>query len=144
MAAPNVEGFVNAQADLRARLGSPVVFKVPVVPTWPGGTKLNPTTGEPYDATIKRTNPPFTEITKTCLVILKQASPLRPQSDSQQEPTGEMSGMDIIIDIADADYADVENASEMVVNGLTYRVREAKPIGLAAERYRRLIYGMER
>ena len=144
MAAPNIEGFVSAQTNLRSTLGSPVIFKVPVAPTWPEGTKLNPTTGEPYNATIKRSNAPFTEVTKTCLVILKQASPLRPQSDTQQEPTGEMSGMDIIIDIAEADYADVEDASEMVVNTLNYRVKEAKPIGLAGQRYRRLIYGEER
>lgn len=144
MAAPNVEGFIAAQANLRSQLGSPVIFKVPVAATWPEGTKLNPTTGEPYDATIKRTNAAFTEVTKTALIILKQASPLRPQSDSEQEPSGEMSGMDIIIDLAEADYVAVEDASEMVVNELTYRVRETKPIGLAGQRYRRLIYGMER
>lgn len=144
MAAPDIEGFIEAQAELRSNMGAPVTFKVPVAAAWPAGTKLNPTTGEPYDATIKRTNAAFGEIVKTCLVILKQASPLRPQADTQESAVGEVSGMDIIIDIAEADYGDVEDASEMVVNNLTYRVRETKPIGIAGQRYRRLIYGQER
>lgn len=144
MAVPNVEGFTAAQAGLRTQLGAPVIFKVPVVQAWPGGTKINPDTGEPYDATIKPTSAPFTEITKTCLVILKQASPLRPQADTQEAAVGQVSGMDIIIDIAESDYADVEAATEMVVNTLAYRIKEVKPISLAGQRYRRLIYGQER
>lgn len=144
MAAPNVEGFIAAQANLRSQLGSPVIFKVPIEPGWPEGTKINPDTGEPYDGTIQRIDDRFTEVTKTCLIILKQASPLRPQSDSEQAASGEMSGMDIIIDLAELDYQQVEAASEMIVNELTYRVRETKPIGIAGQRYRRLIYGMER
>jgi hypothetical protein len=144
MAAPDVTGFIAAQANLRSSLGSPVIFKVPVAQTWPEGTKINPDTGEPYDATIKPTSAAFTEVTKVGLVILKQASPLRPQADTQESAVGEMSGMDIIIDLAESDFADVENASEMIVNNLTYRVREAKPVGFAGQRYRRLIYGQER
>lgn len=144
MASPNIEGFVAAQANLRGLMGQAVIFKVPVAQVWPGGTKINPDTGEPYDATIKPTNAPFTEVVKTALVILKQASPLRPQSDTRDEPSGEMSGMDIIIDISTADFADVKDASEMVVNGLAYRIRETKPFGLGTVLYRYLIYGMER
>lgn len=144
MSAPDVTGFVNAQAGLRSQLGLEVVFKVPIAEVWPGGTKINPDTGEPYDPTIKPTSDPFTELTKRCLVILKQASPLRPQSDSENEASGEMSGMDIIVDIAETDYAEVEDATEMIVNELNYRIRETKPFALADTRYRRLIYGQER
>src|SRR2546421_2186452 len=43
--APNMPGFIEAQANLRTRMGAPVTFKVPVTKTWPGGTKINPDTG---------------------------------------------------------------------------------------------------
>lgn len=144
MHAPNVAGFTAAQANLRKALGTPITFKTPVAPTWPGGTKIDPDTALPYDATIKRANAPFTTAIKTCLIILKQGSPLRPQSDTQSAPVGEMSGMDIIIDLAAEDYADVKAASEVVVNGLEYRIREFKPFGFAGTVYRYLVYGMER
>lgn len=144
MPAPSVPGFVAAQDRLRSLLGKQVVFRLPVAATWPEGTKLNPDTGEPYDATIEPTGPAFTEVTKTCLVIIKEASPLRPQTDTETAASGEMSGMDIILDVAVADYPEVEDATEMTVNGLDYRIREAKPFSLAEEKYRWLIYGMQR
>ena len=55
-----------------------------------------------------------------------------------------MSGMDIILDVAQADYEEVEEASEMIINGLEYRVREVKPVSLGGVLYRYLIYGQER
>lgn len=143
MTTANVQGFVDAQANLRTTLGAAVTFKVPVTKTWPEGTKLNPDTGLPYDATIKQTSAEFTDVIKTCLIIAKQGSPLRPQSDTRTTAAGDLSGMDIILDLADDDQADVEESVEMVVNGLTYRVEEMKPFSLAGDRYRWLVYGME-
>ena len=144
MSKPNVEGFIAAQANMRSELGAEVTFKVPVAQVWPEHAKINPTTQQPYDPTILPTSDPFTEIVKRCLVIIKQASPLRPQADTQAAPTGEMSGMDIILDVAQADYEEVEEASEMIINGLEYRVREVKPVSLGGVLYRYLIYGQER
>lgn len=139
----DVGGFVEAQANLRETFGAPVTFKVPVTKEWPEGTKINPDTELPYDATIQPTSAEFTEIIKTCLVILKQGSPLRPQADTHVVAAGEMSGMDIIIDIADMDKGAVEDASQMTVQGLDYRVEEFKPFSLSGGRYRWLIYGMQ-
>lgn len=143
-AEPNVTAFVEADKRLREKLGAKITFMVPVAPTWPEGTKINPDTDEPYDPTIERTNDPFTEVVKTCLIILKQGSPLRPQADTMQAASGEMSGMDIILDLGDYDYADVVDASEMNVNGFAYRVREFKPFSLGEIIYRYLVYGQER
>jgi hypothetical protein len=141
MAAIDIAGFIEAQANLRVVGGAPVIFKVPTAPTWPEGTKINPITGLPYDATVKQENAAWTEVTKTCLVILKQGSPLRPQSDTDVVALGEVSGMDIILDIAQSDYEDVETAKEMHVNGLDYSIREAKPFSLGGQVYRQLVYG---
>jgi hypothetical protein len=142
--APDINLFIEAQEELREKLGAEVTFKVPVAQTWPEGAKINPTTQQPYDPTILPTSDPFTEIVKRCLVIIKQASPLRPQADTQAAASGEMSGMDIILDVAQADYEEVEEASEMIVNDLEYRVREVKPISVGGILYRYLIYGQER
>lgn len=141
---PDLTGFFAANAFLRTQMGSPCVFHLPIPPTWPSGTKLNPTTGRPYDATIVRLNAPQSDVTKTVLIILKQGSPLRPQADTHWEEAGLLSGMDIIIDIAESDYADVQTANEFTIATLRYKVEEGKPFELAGTLYRRLIYGMER
>ena len=183
---PPLNEFVSTQAELRELAGSPVVWKVPVVPTWPeytawseatsyvtgdkvshGGkayeatannegveppeaatwaeippkTKINEDTGLPYDSTIAQESPEFTEVTKTCLVIKKQGSPLRPQADTETTAEGEGSGIDIIIDIAQEDYEAVEDASYMLVEGLDYKVKEAKPFSIGGKVYRQLVYG---
>ncbi|MDQ2876517.1 MAG: hypothetical protein M3Y33_17640, partial [Actinomycetota bacterium] len=83
-------------------------------------------------------------VTLRVLVILKQGSPLRPQADTQFSQAGELSGMDIILDVDAEDYPSVQDASEFLVNLKTYRVEEWKPFGLGPTLYRYLLYGMER
>lgn len=143
MATANIQGFIDAQASLRTMFGAAVTFKVPVTKTWPEGTKINPDTNLPYDSTIQETSAEFTDVVKTCLIIAKQGSPLRPQADTRTTAAGDLSGMDIILDIAEADKEDVNEAVEMIVNTLTYRIEEMKPFSIAGEGYRWLVYGME-
>lgn len=140
----DIPGFVAATKRLRAEAGQQVVFSVPTVPTWPTGTRLNPDTDEPYDVMVVRANAAFTTVTLRVLVILKQGSPLRPQADTQFSQAGELSGMDIILDVDAEDYPSVQDASEFLVNLKTYRVEEWKPFGLGPTLYRYLLYGMER
>ncbi len=144
MAEPNVAAFLDGDVRLRTQLGSPCIFQIPVAPEWPGGTKINEDTGEPYDPTIVRTNAEFTEVTITVLIILKQGSPLRPQSDTRTTALGDVSGMDLILDVAEADWPTIEAATELKLNGLDYHIREQKPFSVAGIRYRRLIYAEER
>jgi hypothetical protein len=140
---PDIPGFIAAADNLRSLFGTATQFLIPVAATWPLGTKINPDTGMPYDATIKATSEPFTTITKTVLIILKQGSPLRPQSDTFWEQVGDVSGMDIIVDISGGDYGEVETASDMEINGLTYKIEEAKPFSVGGSIYRYLVYGKE-
>lgn len=138
---PPISSFVEAQNELREKMGTPITFKIPIPPTYAEGVKINPDTGEPYEALAPRTNAEFEDVVKTCLIIQKQASPLRPQADTQMVAAGERLGLDIIVDIATADYDAVEAATEMLINGLEYRVREAKPFSTGDTVYRYLIYG---
>jgi hypothetical protein len=143
-AAPNIAGFIEAAVRLRREAGTDVAFKVPVTDIWPEGTKVNPDTGQPFDPTIKPTSDPFTVITKRALIIAKQGSPLRPQSDTYWEQAGMLTGMDIILDVGAEDFAEIEDASEMTVNTLNYKIEEAKPFAVDGTIYRWLVYGRER
>ncbi len=141
-ATPDIAGFQAAADNLRQLTGDTITFIVPQPPVWPAGTRINPDTGVPYDAMVQPTNAPV-EVTIKASVIMKEGSPLRPQADTQISPAGEMSGMDIILDIAAADFASVQGATDFIYSSRTYRVEEWKPFAMDDVTYRYLCYGME-
>lgn len=148
--APDITGFVAAASSLRQVTGDSITFSIPQPPQWPAGTRINPDTNEPYDAMVKPTNAPV-QVTITASVILKEASPLRPQADTHVTEAGLMSGMDIILDIdatvragqTQSDYQQVQNATEFTYAGRRYRIEEWKPFAMGDITYRYLCYGME-
>lgn len=142
--APNLAGYITADKGMRTQFGNPITFSVPTAPQWPAGTRINPDTNEPYSAMVVRENAAFSIVTVTCLVIIKQGSPLRPQADTEFEPTGLMSGMDIILDVDADDFPVVQDATEFAYAAKNYRVEEQKPFAIANITYRWLIYGKER
>jgi len=141
---PDLAGFFAAGKTLRQFFGDTIVFNVPAAPTWPAGTRINPDTGEPYNAMAVSTSPEFTQVTITASVILKEASPLRPQADSMFVAAGLMSGMDIILDVDNDDYPTVQDATDFAYATKNYHVEEFKPFEMANVIYRWLIYGKER
>ena len=135
--------FIAAQANLREAAGTSALFSIPGEPVWPEGTKINPDTNVPYDATVVQSNEP-TLVPVTVLVVEKQASPLRPGADAYSSPAGMMQNMDIILDVNPADYdATIIDANEFLLNTLTYRIVEAKPFSVSSIVYRWLVYGQE-
>ena len=141
---PNVPGFIAADKALRTQFGVPINFAVPQTPQWPTGTKINPDTNTPYSAMVVQENPVFTLVVVTALVILKEASPLRPQADTSFAQPGLMSGMDIILDLDADDFPVVQDASEFAYATKNYKVEEQKPFAFANITYRWLLYGKER
>lgn len=140
---PDLSDYFAATRMLRTQLGGQCTFHVPQPPEWPAGTRINPDTQEPYSAMVVRTNPEYVDVVKTVLIILKQGSPLRPQTDERFAEAGMLSDMDIILDVDSNDYADVQAASKFTINGLNYRLEEWKPFSLGNTMYRYLCYGME-
>lgn len=142
--APDIAGFIAADKDMRSRFGNPIIFSVPTTPEWPDGTRINPDTNTPYSAMVVQENEVFTTVTIICSVIMKEASPTRPQADSQFAEPGLMSGMDLILDVDGDDFPVVQHASEFAYAGRNFKVEEQKPFAMANITYRWLIYGKER
>jgi hypothetical protein len=143
-AVPDTAGFIAADKAMRSQFGNPIIFSVPTEPQWPSGTRINPDTNEPYSAMVVQQNVAFTFVTVVCSVILKQGSPLRPQADTEFEPSGLMMGMDIILDVDADDFPVVQDASEFAYAARNYKVEETKPFAIANVTYRWLVYGKER
>lgn len=143
--AAEVQDFAAAQDELRTNLGTVASFGVPSAPQWPAGTAINPDTGVPYDPLIVQSNAEFTWTDVTVLIIEKQASPMRPQADTNFDQAGMMEGMDIILDVATVDYeATVQYASRFAIMGKNYDIEESKPFAVGNQTYRWVIYGAER
>lgn len=140
----DIDEFVGAMDTLRSGAGTTCLFTVPPdAIEWPRGTKINPDTGMPYDATVVPVNEPTT-VAITVLIIAKQGSPLRPGAEQFWAEVGLMQGMDIILDVSNEDYAKVQAASQFTINGLQYEIVERKPFGIANTIYRFLVYGQEK
>lgn len=141
---PDVAGFKAAQDRLIDVLGEDVVFLIPQTATWPPGTPLDDT-GRPYDPTVDPVSGDgFDEITKHCGVIVKPPSQLRPQDDVQTSPGGNLSDMDIIVTVRQADFAAVQNAARLRRLTKTFAVVEWKdmatvPVAFTPDRW--IVYG---
>lgn len=144
VATPDIDGFIAAGKRARQTFGDTVTFSVPQPPQWAPGTRINPDTGDPYSAMAVRQNAEHADVAIVVGVVLKQASPLRPQADTHFAPSGVMEGMDIILDVDADDRDSVKDASEFTYAGLHYRLVEWKPFAMGDRLYRWLVYGQER
>lgn len=139
---PDIAGFLDAQNRLRDNMGHDVDFMVRVPAVWPEDVALDDD-GSPYDPTVEPLSGGGLEaVTKRVGVIYKQASPMRPGAATRFEPIGEMSGIDLILDVNAADRADIQTAVQVWLNEQRFKIVEWVPGGLGKiDRY--LVYGQE-
>lgn len=138
---PDIAGFKEAQDRLRTELGTDVMFDIPVPPVWPPGTQLDRETGEPYDPTVvPESGGGTTQVTVRALPVFR---PIRTAGEDFVEagPGGITRDRAAALDLADEDYAQVENATHFTLSGMRFRVTEAIPDGIEAAPDRHIIYG---
>jgi hypothetical protein len=128
---PDLAGFRDAMNRLRQNFGQDVRFRIPAPKVWPAGTQLDPESGEPFDPAIDPlSGGGFTDVVKHVGVVTKPIVPGREGGDTRFEAGGAFSGMDAILDMAAADKADVEDATEVILYGERFDIIEMKPGGL--------------
>lgn len=137
---PDIAGFRDAMDRLRGAMGGDVTFHIPQPKTWPVGTPLDPETGEPYDPAIQPTSSGFDDVVKHVGIVTKPISTSREGADVRFEAGGEFSGMDAILDLAAADYPDVQDATEVTMLGRRFRIMEANPGAIAGTTDRYVVY----
>lgn len=120
---PDIAGFQEAQQRLRDLMGVEVTFKIPVDPTWPAGTPLDPQTGRPYDPTVEpESGGGFDEVVKTVGLVF------RPIKVNVEDPVGDevqggiRHGESMALSVSVPDYADIQDAAQVDLEGTEYRV----------------------
>ncbi len=127
-ATPDLVGFAAAQQRLREQMGVNATFSIPVAPVWPAGTALDPQTGRPHDPTVEpQSGGGFTTVVKRVALIF------RPIRINVEDPLGDdvtsglRHGESIGMGISTADYAAVQNATQVRVEGVDYKVTSIIP-----------------
>lgn len=125
---PNLDGFREAQDRLRRVMGTDVIFRVPVDPVWPAGTRLDPQTQRPYDPTVQpQSGGGYTTVTKRVMVVF------RPIRTNVEDPLGDdergglRHGESIALGIGEDDHPDVQGATRATVRGVEYKITSMIP-----------------
>lgn len=119
------DGFQDAQRRLRAETGIDATFHIPVAPTWPGGTKLDPETGRPYDPVVQpTTGGGFSDVTK------KVGKAVGTLNDDNDTPIGIMADAEGVLMVDVDDVASVGTATEVTVSNVRYKITQKRPRGL--------------
>jgi hypothetical protein len=120
--APNIAAFKEAQSWLRNNLGTSADFRIPGARTYPVGTQVDPETGRPYDPTIRALTEPVETRTHMVGVITVANTPRA--EVAQITWAGLRRGDKLVIEMDPAAGADVEDATEVLIKGLRFKIME--------------------
>lgn len=140
---PDLDGWKDAQNRLIDALGNDVEFHVPNAPTYAAGVQLDPESGEPYDPLVVPTSGGDYEVVLVhCIVVFKTIR-FNFKDPIFDTPSGLRRGEDVAFLVKPQDMPDIENANEIVLNDLTYKITEVLPDGLV-DTDRFIIFGEAR
>lgn len=126
---PDLQGFRDAQARLNAALGTVVVFRVPVAPIYPPGTKLDPQTGKPFDPTIKPTGGGgWTDFEVKATVAEPQVQDS--SSDVDTGPSGVRRDETPVFIVMEGDFDLIETATRVLWHEQEYAITDVQPDGI--------------
>lgn len=133
MVNPDVAGFQAAQARLRAELGVDVTFLVPVAPTYPPGTPVDPDTGRPLDPFAEPvTERGWDEEPARVSFINRGVG----EGDAAQTPLGSIDEGKAALIIDGDTYGRVRRATRVKIGPETYAVEQMRyDPSLRSERY---------
>lgn len=132
MPTPDLEGFADAQARLRAGFGEPVPFFAPTGTTYPPGTPVDPESGEPYDPTVLPTASGFASAAVNCNIVSRPMGLSRRGIDTDVNTTaiGNLEEGQVVLIVGYDDYhddelaIDLDDATEFVVHNERYLISQ--------------------
>lgn len=146
---PDLQGFRDAQTQLREQFGEEVLFLAPDDAEWPPGTPIDPETNEPYDPTIEAVYPSGGMIDLeriVCSIVYRPMGLSRRgiADDIQTTAVGNFEEGAIVLIADPGDYADndIATATQFVVHNEVYVISQTEEDQLGPGDVQRiLIYG---
>jgi hypothetical protein len=123
---PDLQGFRDAQATLRAKFGEPVPFFTPQAKTYPPGTPLDPETEEPYDPMILPTASGWAVASATASIVARPLGLSRRGVDADIDVTAvgifEEGTVVLIVGYEEWHAANLDEATECEVHNERYEI----------------------
>jgi hypothetical protein len=123
---PDLAGFAEAQQRHRTKFGEDVVFLGEVTAVFPGGTPLDPETGDPYDPALQPTSSGQASAVVRCTVAWRSAS-----EEGGGSAGGWFEAMHITLSADIAERAKIDGKMYARVRGIRYLITQAEPDGIA-------------
>jgi len=124
---PDFDGYLEAQALLRAKAGRPVPFFIPEPSEWPPNTPMG-LNGEPLDPTTLPLASGFASAVVTCSVAQKPArGAMQPQAEHTEIGVEPLSHILLACSVADYDAASLDDATQLETFGTRYKIESAVP-----------------
>lgn len=143
---PDLEGYVAAQANLRAKLGQVVPFFTPTTTVWPPGVPLGDS-GEPIDPAVAPLASGFASAAVTCSVAnrpIRGQGMLIPQTEDVAIGIASHSMLLLVMSKDDFDDNGIEAAIQCEVFGKRYKIEAAQPDQLGPGEVQRMQIFVER
>jgi hypothetical protein len=126
---PDLEGYEEAQANLRAQLGQVVPFFIPTATVWPPGVPLD-AAGEPIDPSIPPLASGYASAAVTCSVAnrpIRGQGMLIPQTEDVAIGIASHSMLLLIMSKAEFDDNGIDAATQCEVFGKRYKIEAVQP-----------------
>ena len=125
MTDPDIAGFAEAQATLRAKFGRPVPFFIPQPTVWPTNVPAD-AQGAPLDPTVAPLASGFTTVVASASVASRPVQGnLAPAEEDG--PIGIIDERDLLLIVEPDTFPLVEDATECQIFGSRYKITNAKP-----------------
>lgn len=124
---PDFDGYLEAQALLRAKAGRPVPFFTPLPKEWPEGTQLG-LNGEPLDPTVQPLASGFASASVICSVSSRPArGAMQPAAEHSEIGILPTSHIMLGTSVAEYDEAELWAATELETFATRYKIESAVP-----------------
>jgi hypothetical protein len=125
MTDPDIAGYAEAQATLRAKFGRPVPFFIPQPTVWPTNVPVD-AQGVPLDPTVAPLASGFTTVVASASIASRPvAGNLAPVVEDG--PLGIVDERDLMLIVEPEDFPTVEDATQCEIFDTRYKITDSKP-----------------
>jgi hypothetical protein len=142
MTDPDIAGFAEAQATLRAKFGRPVPFFTPIPTVWPTDVPAD-AQGVPLDPTVAPLASGYSTVVASASIASRPVQGnLAPAAEDG--PIGIVDARDLLLIMEPADFEQVEGATECEIFRARYKITDTKPDQLGGEDVQRYLIFTEK
>lgn len=138
---PDIAGYAEAQARLRAKMGRPVAFFTPEPTTWPEDVVFGED-GRPLDPTVQPLASGFASASVNCNVAAKTGRTFDPPADDG--PLGLIGHRSLLLILDEEDFPEIADATECEVFSSRYTIGADQPDQVGGEDAQRHLVFVEK